>query len=290
VSVWNSSDPELLRRRDLLLATLKRYGKVAVAFSGGIDSTVVAQAAFEALRDDAVAVTAVSDSLAAGELEEARKLARQIGIRHHVINTNEFADPNYLSNQPDRCYHCKSELYGQLGQIRHELEVDVIVSGTNADDTGDYRPGLRAAGEHHVRHPLLECELTKAHVRELALAWALPTWDKPASPCLSSRIAYGEQVTPERVRRIDAAEQWLKTLGLRLVRVRLHAGELARIETTLEELPRLASPEVRSRLLEVFRELGFRFVTLDLEGFRSGSLNTLLPSEALTLLKPSPTA
>ena len=185
-------------------------GSVAVAFSGGIDSTVVAQAAFEALGDAAVAVTAVSESLAEGELEEAEELARRIGIRHRVIHTEEFSNPDYRRNNPDRCYFCKSELYGRLEAMLAELEADVIASGANLDDMGDYRPGLKAASEHDVRHPLQECGFTKADVRALALAWGLPTWDKPATPCLSSRIAYGEDATPERNRMIDQAEQWLR--------------------------------------------------------------------------------
>src|SRR6478752_3069920 len=276
---WN--DPALVAQRDKLLETLRGYGRVAVAYSGGIDSTVVAQAAFEALGDAAIAVTAVSDSLAAGELEEAQELARRIGIRHRVIRTEEFADPNYLRNNPDRCYFCKSELYGRLAGLLKELEVDTIASGANTDDLGDHRPGMRAASEHGVRHPLQECGLSKADVRALAKAWDLPTWDKPATPCLSSRIAYGENVTPERVRMIDQAEQWLRQRGLRLLRVRYHKGDMARIEVPLEELPRLTQPEVRDALVHTFRALGFKFITLDLEGFRSGSLNGLIPLEIL---------
>jgi uncharacterized protein len=267
-----------------LLETLRTYGRVAVAYSGGIDSTVVAQAAYEALGDAAIAVTAVSDSLASGELEEAQELARRIGIRHRVIHTQEFADPNYLRNQPDRCYFCKSELYGRLSGLLGELGVNVIASGANMDDLGDHRPGMRAAAENHVRHPLQECALSKADVRALAKAWDLPTWDKPATPCLSSRIAYGEEVTSERVHMIDQAEQWLRQRGLRLLRVRYHKGDLARIEVSLEDLPLLAAPEVRAALVPAFRALGFKFVTLDLEGFRSGSLNGLIPLESL--LKP----
>lgn len=285
VTSWNANDSALCAHRDQLLQKLHTYGSVAVAFSGGIDSTVVAQAAHEALGDAAVAVTAVSDSLAAGELEEAEQLAQRIGIRHRVIRTEEFADPNYLRNNTDRCYFCKSELYGRLGGLREKLGVNVIASGTNADDTGDYRPGLQAAAENGVRHPLLECGFSKDTVRELARAWDLPTWDKPASPCLSSRIAYGEAVTPERVQRIDAAEQWLRGLGMRALRVRYHGGDLARIEVPLSELSRLAEPGVREALVKQFRELGFRFITLDLEGFRSGSLNSLVPSETLSLVK-----
>ncbi|MEO6812249.1 MAG: ATP-dependent sacrificial sulfur transferase LarE [Isosphaeraceae bacterium] len=279
MSAWN--DPRLIAHRDRLLDALRGYGRVAVAFSGGIDSTVVAQAAHLALGDQAIAVTAVSDSLASGELDEAKALAQQIGIKHRIIRTEEFADPNYLRNAPDRCYFCKSELYGRLATLLGELNVDVIVSGANTDDTGDHRPGMRAAAEQGVRHPLQECGLGKAEVRALAHAWALPTWDKPATPCLSSRIAYGEEVTPERVHMIDGAEQWLRSRGLRLLRVRYHKGDLARVEVPIEELPALVAPGVRDELVSTFRALGFKFVTLDLQGFRSGSLNALVPLELL---------
>ena len=281
---WNPTepDPELIARRDQLIQTLRGYGRLAVAFSGGVDSAVVAQAAFDALGDAAIAVTAVSDSLAQGELEDARALAEKIGIRHRVIRTEEFADPNYLRNNPDRCYFCKSELYGRLAGLLGTLQVDAIASGANADDAGDHRPGMRAAAENGVRHPLQECGLDKNAVRALARAWGLPTWDKPATPCLSSRVAYGEEVTPERVRMIDRGEQWLRqTLGLRVLRVRYHKGDLARVEVPVEELPRLFAPEVRGPMVEAFRALGFKFVTVDLEGFRSGSLNSLIPLEIL---------
>src|SRR5919112_1290476 len=279
LSDWN--DPRLISQRDRLLETLAGYGRVAVAYSGGVDSAVVAQAARLALGDEAIAVTAVSDSLAQGELDEAEALARRIGIRHRVIRTEEFADPNYVRNNPDRCYFCKDELYGRLEGLLGVLNVDAIASGANTDDAGDHRPGMRAAAEHGVRHPLQECGLGKAGVRALARAWGLPTWDKPATPCLSSRVAYGEEVTPERVRMIDGAEQWLRRRGLRLLRVRYHKGDLARIEVPIEELAVLAAPGVRDELVKAFRGFGFKFVTLDLEGFRSGSMNAVIPLEAL---------
>ena len=280
-TTWTETDPSRNAQRKALIETLRGYGRVAVAYSGGIDSTVVAQAAYEALGDAAIAVTAVSDSLAAGELEEAQELAQKIGIRHRVIRTEEFADPNYRRNDSDRCYFCKSELYGRLSGMLKELEVGVIASGANTDDMGDYRPGLRAASEHGVRHPLQECGLNKADVRALAHAWGLPTWDKPATPCLSSRVAYGEDPTPERVRMIDQAEQWLRQHGLRVLRVRYHKGDLARIEVPPDDLPRFVELQLRGELIAAFRALGFKFVTLDLEGFRSGSMNSVIPIESL---------
>jgi len=278
---WTESDPALAAQRDRLLETLRGYGRVAVAFSGGVDSAVVAQAARAALGGAAVAVTAVSDSLAAGELEEAEALARRIGIAHRVIRTDEFSDPNYLSNTTDRCYFCKSELYGRLSGLLGTLNADVIASGANTDDSGDHRPGMRAAGENGVRHPLQECGLGKAEVRALAHAWGLPVWDKPATPCLSSRVAYGEPVTPERVAMIDQAEQWLRGLGLRVLRVRYHKGDMARVEVPPDDLPRLLDPAVRPEMIRAFLALGFKYVTLDLEGFRSGSLNAVIPLESL---------
>ena len=214
-TTWTETDPMRIAQRVKLVDTLRGYRRVAVAFSGGIDSTVVAQAAYEALGEATIAVTAVSESLAAGELQEAQELAQKIGIRHRVIHTEEFADPNYRRNDSNRCYFCKSELYGRLSGMMAQLGVEVIASGANVDDMGDYRPGLRAASEHGVRHPLQECNLSKTDVRALARAWGLPTWDKPASPCLSSRVAYGEDPTPERVQMIDQAEQWLRQHDLR---------------------------------------------------------------------------
>jgi uncharacterized protein len=279
-SIWT---PELASKRDRLLDILRSLDRVVVAFSGGIDSTVVAQAAQLALGERAIAVTADSPSVPRAELADARRLAQQIGIRHQIVRTEEFEDPDYVRNDGTRCYFCKSELYGQIETLLPELGATVICSGANLDDQGDYRPGLTAAAEHSVRHPLQEAGCTKADVRALALAWGLPTWDKPASPCLSSRLAPGVEVTRERTARVEAAEVYLRSLGIRECRVRLHEGELARIEVPLAELARLADPAVREGLVRRLRELGFRFVTLDLEGFRSGSLNSLVSLESKRL-------
>jgi len=279
--------PELLAKRDRLLDIVRRFGRVVVAFSGGIDSTVVAKAACLALGDQAIAVTADSPSVPRAELQEARLLAQQIGIRHRIVQTEEFGDPDYVRNDGTRCYFCKSELYGQIGKLLPELGAEVICSGANLDDRGDYRPGLKAAAEHAVRHPLQEAGFTKANVRALALAWELPTWDKPASPCLSSRLAPGVEVSQERTQRVEEAEAYLHWLGYRECRVRLHHGELARIEVPADELIRLAEPEAREGLVRRLKELGFQYVTLDLEGFRSGSLIALVSLESKRLFDQS---
>lgn len=267
-------DVALDAKRRELLRLLADAGRVAVAFSGGVDSAVVAKAAHLACGENAVAVTAVSPSLATGELEEATQLAAQIGIRHLAIRTAENENPDYRRNAPDRCYFCKTELYARLEDRLEELQADVVVNGANMDDRGDHRPGMQAANEHAVRSPLMEAGLTKREVRELARSWGLPVWDKPATPCLSSRIAYGVEVTEDRLARVDGAEQFLKQeFGLREFRVRHEANDLARIEVPAEELPRVLEPDARRAIVGRLHTLGFRYVTIDLDGFRSGSLN-----------------
>jgi uncharacterized protein len=278
-------NPLLLGAR--LVEVMRLMGNCAVAFSGGIDSTVVARAAQEALGDRAVAVTADSPSVPRAELEDARRLARLIGIRHEIVTTEEFANPDYLRNDGSRCFFCKDELYSRIENILPRLKANIICSGANLDDAGDYRPGLTAAANHQVRHPLQEAGFTKADVRALARFWGLPTWDKPASPCLSSRLAPGVAVTAERTARIEAAERYLRELGLPDCRVRLHEAELARIEVPTAEITRLAQAETREGIARRLKELGFRFVTLDLEGFRSGSMNELIPLEVRRQYRPS---
>jgi uncharacterized protein len=267
---------ELSVKRERLLRILQDMGDTAVAFSGGIDSTVVAKGAFLALGNRAVAITADSPSLASSELEDAKRLAAGIGIRHLIISTEEFQNPNYIKNDGTRCYFCKSELYDRIASLLPELGMSTMCSGANLDDKADYRPGMKAAAEHVVRHPLQEAALGKAEVRALARYWELPTWDKPASPCLSSRLAPGVEVTIERVRRVEDAEAFLKTLGLAELRVRIHQDELARIEVPTSQVGKLTDKELREQIASRLRDLGFRYITLDLEGFRSGNLNSLL--------------
>jgi uncharacterized protein len=282
--------PEIAAKRDRLMELLRSYGSCGVAFSGGLDSAVLAKAAQLALGPRAVAVTGVSAALAGRELEDAKKLARLIGIRHELIETGELSSPEYQANNPNRCYHCKSELFAQMEGLAERLGAAVAVDGSNWDDQDEHRPGMRAAEERKVKSPLAECGLTKAELRALAEHWGLPIWDKPATPCLSSRIAYGEEVTAERLAMIERAEQFLSERGFKPLRVRYHRGDVARIEVPVEDLPRLNDAEFRRELVKYFKSLGFKYVSLDLEGFRSGSLNAVLPAESLQIhsIQPPP--
>lgn len=258
-----------------LVDAIAGYGRVAVAMSGGVDSAVVAAAAVRAIGNDAVAVTAHSPSVAAIERRDAERTARQIGIRQVVIATGEFDSADYVANRGDRCFHCKSTLYQAMAEWAAASGFDTLANGTNVDDLGDYRPGLRAASDFAVRSPLVECGLTKADVRSVAAHWSLVVADKPASPCLSSRLAVGVQATPERVARVERTEAWLRQrLGPVPLRVRVEAAELARIEVPAD---RIAEVAALAGLVREFRDAGFRAVTVDLEGFRSGSLNELVP-------------
>ena len=232
------------------------------------------------LRDRALAVTAVSPSLPPGELAQARDFARAVGIRHRTVRTHEVERSAYLANGTDRCYHCKTELYDVLWGVARQERLSNVLSGANLDDLQDVRPGLKAAQEHEVRHPLVEAGLTKQDVRAVSRRLGLPTWDKPASACLSSRIAFGVRITVDELSRVGRAERTLKELGLRQVRVRVH-GDVARIEVEPQDLERLASAELRERVVEVLKSLGYRFVTLDLEGFRSGSMNPPRPKDGI---------
>ncbi len=280
---------ELSRKSTRLTEILASMDRIIVAFSAGVDSTVVAQAAFLARGDHALATTAVSPSLASGEKEEAIHLAELIGIPHRLVSTSEFATAEYRANAPNRCFFCKTELYQILSQsiAGTEWETATIVNGANLDDRGDHRPGMQAATNYNVRSPLIEAEFTKDDVRALARHWELPIWDKPAHPCLSSRIAYGVEVTEERVQRIDQGEQFLRNqFKIRELRVRLEPNELARIEVPLHEIPKLTTPAALTQISDYFLQLGFRNVTLDLQGFRSGSLNSFLSINDLQIAAP----
>ena len=263
----------LRTKEESLHDLLSGIGAVVVAYSGGVDSSYLAAVASEALGDRALCVTAVSPSLARRELDAAKALARRFGWNHRTVGTHEVGREEYARNESDRCYWCKTELFDVLSPIAARRDGMILV-GTNLDDLGDYRPGLQAATERGVRAPLVEVGLAKADVRSLSARRRLPTADKPASPCLSSRIAYGVRVTPERLRRIDRAEDFLLSLGFTVVRVRDH-GELARIEVPVEDIDTALAR--RAEIAAHLRGLGWRYVTIDLEGFRSGSLNEVLP-------------
>jgi len=285
-SLADDVSPELAGKREHLLRILGGMPGAVVAFSGGVDSALVAKAAVLALGVRSVAVTADSPSVPRSELAAARQFAEGIGIRHVVVQTQEFENPSYLVNDAARCYHCKSELYDTVLGLLPEFGDWIVCSGANLDDRGDYRPGLTAAAERNIRHPLQEAGFTKADVRALAHAWDLPVWDKPASPCLSSRLAPGLAVTPERTNRVEQAEAYLQSMGVREFRVRYHEGDLARVELPISELSRFALEPLRSELTKRFHALGFKFITLDLDGFRSGSLNELIPLELRTRFTP----
>jgi len=272
---------------DTLLSVIKRFSSAAVAFSGGVDSAVVAAATFRALGENALAITGDSPSVPRKEIDNAKKVASEIGIRHVVLGTQEFTQTDYLRNDGSRCYFCKSELYSQIQAVQPQYGFDTIFSGANKDDLGDYRPGLVAAKEKGIVHPLIEAGMGKAQVRELAQFWGLPIWDKPASPCLSSRIAPHLEVTSERTAKVEKAEDFLHSLGFPVCRVRYFPGDLAKIEVPLDLLANLLSHKVQVE--EELLKIGFSKVEIDPKGFRSGNLNELIPLNHKKQFSLSPT-
>jgi len=279
-----SPDPERLRQKEEnLFSLLRGLRRVIVAYSGGTDSAYLAWAAAQVLGDDAVAITADSASIPASHKHDAIEFAQRFGLRHEIVPTHEFENPAYSANNPDRCFHCKDELFTRLEEELPKYGDATIVYGVNKDDLGDYRPGQNAARLHQVKAPLVEADLTKSEIRELSRLAGLPTWDRPAAACLSSRIPYGTEVTKERIEVIENGEEAMKELGFRQFRVRFH-GELVRIEIAKDELPKALDLQMAAKLTEIFKSLGFLYVTLDLEGYRQGAMN-----EALRL-KNSPTS
>jgi pyridinium-3,5-biscarboxylic acid mononucleotide sulfurtransferase len=265
----------LAQKQEKLFSILAGMGRVLVAYSGGTDSAYLAWAANRALAENAVAITADSASIPESHKRDAEAFARECGFRHEYIETHEFENPDYVKNDPNRCFHCKDELFTQLDALGRERGIEHIVYGVNVDDLGDYRPGQRAAKLHQAEAPLVDAGLTKAEIRELSRLANLSTWDRPASACLSSRIPYGTAVTIETVKTVEVGEEAIKALGFRQFRVRFH-GELVRIEIAKDELARALTPEMARAFVDIFKPLGFHYVTIDLEGYRQGSLNSVL--------------
>lgn len=266
---------ELETKEQRLREQLQQAPSLIVAYSGGVDSAYLAYAAHRALGDRMLAVTALSASYSARDRQEAEKVVARAGFTHEFIETDEVSNPQYRANNPDRCYFCKDELFDKLDELARQRHFAAVAYGVNVDDQGDWRPGQQAAREHKILTPLFDAGLTKADIRELARRADLPVWNRPASACLSSRIAYGIEVTPERLAIVEKGEEALRALGFCQFRVRYHEN-LVRLEIAPEELPRALDPAMAHKFVEIFKPLGFAYVTLDLEGYRTGSLNARL--------------
>ncbi len=267
----------LKAKQEKLFSILRPMRRIIVAYSGGADSAYLAWAAHRVLGDEALAITADSASIPESHKHDAEEFAREWGFRHEYIETREFDNPDYIKNDPNRCFHCKDELFTRLEIVARERGIKHIAYGVNVDDLGDYRPGQHAAKLHQAKAPLVDAGLTKAEIRELSRLTGLSTWDRPAAACLSSRIPYGTPVTLENIKTVERGEEAIRQLGFRQFRVRFH-GQLVRIEIAKDELAAALTPEMAHRFVEIFKPLGFHYVTIDLEGYRQGSLNSVLAS------------
>ncbi|MBI5207990.1 MAG: ATP-dependent sacrificial sulfur transferase LarE [Candidatus Firestonebacteria bacterium] len=261
---------------DTLQQIFKKMGSVLVAYSGGADSTFLLKVALDSIGENVLAVTSESETYTSHELENAKSVAMDLKAKHVLIHTDELNNKEFIRNTPDRCYYCKKELFSNLLKIAKENNINFVVDGANIDDTRDYRPGHKASLELGIRSPLIEAKFTKEDIREYSKKFRLPTWDKPSQACLSSRVPYGEQITIEKLKKINLAEMYLKNIGFQNVRVRFYSKELARIEVGKNEIEKANVPEIRNKIVSQFKKIGFKYITLDLEGFRSGSMNEVL--------------
>jgi len=269
--------PLIQKKYDHLQTILREMNSVALGYSGGVDSTLLLRVAVDILGDSTVAIIGKSETYPTREFEDALALAREMGARYRVVQTEETDILKFKENPPDRCYFCKTELFSKVQEVAQEEGIRWIADGTIVDDIGDFRPGMRARSEQQVRSPLLEAGLTKVEIREISRELGLPTWDKPSFACLSSRFPYGMGITKENLRRIDEAESYLRDHGFRAFRVRFHDSSTARIEVDPDDIARLANPVMREDLVKHLKNLGFTYVTLDLQGYRTGSMNEILP-------------
>jgi uncharacterized protein len=278
LSKSDNSRMGLLTKLETLKSILAEMESVLISYSGGVDSTFLLKVASDILKDKAIAVTASSEIHPSKELEEAKKNAKMLGVRHFIINTNELDDENFTSNTPERCYYCKKELFYKLIELAKQYGLNYVIDGSNYDDESDFRPGMKAASEFGIKSPLKDGKLTKEEIRLLSKEMNLPTWDKPSFPCLSTRFPYGTKITKEKLLRVESAEDFLARLGIRQLRVRDH-GDIARIEVLKEDMHMFLDDAISQEITDKFKALGYMYITLDIQGYRMGSMNPLFKNE-----------